>query len=130
MIRKSVQRFSEKIMRKTCSLKRPGGDLPPGLHVRLRAHLLEEAQHDCADKGESNVGGNHAQSADPSDWRSSWSHRNAPFTVRRADGVPTCINHQDSGALAREKVSAAVRALRRIWSAWLKTREIKALKSL
>jgi hypothetical protein len=35
-----------------------------------------------------------------------------PSLKRLAVGVLTCIDHDDSGALAREKVSAAVRALR------------------
>jgi hypothetical protein len=46
-------------------MKGPGGDLPPGPSIRLLASFLEKAQYDCADKGESNKGGSHAQSADP-----------------------------------------------------------------
>jgi hypothetical protein len=105
-------------------MKRPGGVSIAGpLKLADRACLLEQAQHDRADKGESSIRGNHAQSADP---RCDRSHGGTPVTLRLAVGVLIRINRHHSRALPRKKDSAAVRALQ----TWLKTREINMLKSL
>jgi hypothetical protein len=120
-----VKRFSEKIMRQTKdSWKGPAMFSSPGpSNLPIAPCLLEQAQHDRADKGESSIRGNHAQSADP---RCDRSHGGTPVTLRLAVGVLTRINRDHNGTLARKKDSAAVRAPQ----TWLKTREINMLKSL
>jgi hypothetical protein len=87
----------------------------------LEHAALEHAQHDRADKGEGDTRGNYAQSADESHGKTPW------FTSLLA------LTKNSSKSFPAEKVSAAVY----LWlpsrseplATWLKSREIKALKS-
>ena len=45
-------------------VKNPAGLQPPGLMASGMGLKRNHAQHDCADKGESDIGGENAQSAD------------------------------------------------------------------
>src|SRR6266481_32886 len=71
---------------------------PPGesLSAWRTGRALEHAEHDGADKGECDIGGNNAQSADES-------HGNAPLVH-----VAARYNAETSKAFRPEKVSAAV----------------------
>jgi hypothetical protein len=44
--------------------EKPGGAPAAGLDGKWDGLKLDHAQHDCADKGESDIGGENAQSAD------------------------------------------------------------------
>ena len=78
-------------------MKKPGGW--DGSNRRAQCKKLglrlDHAQHDRADKGESNIGGNNAQSADDS-------HGNSPWLTPLPD------NPENSGSFPGRKVSLAV----------------------
>jgi hypothetical protein len=83
--------------------------------------VLKHAEHDRADKGDCDIRGNNAQSADQS-------HEKTSLVQVAARG-----NAEANKRFPPEKVSAAVaggaRPAANTRGAWLKSREIKALKS-
>ncbi len=83
--------------------------------------ILEHAEHDRPDKGDCDIRGNNAQSADQSHEKTSLVH------------VAARGNAEGNNRFPPEKVSAAVArgisTFREPPAAWLKSREIKALKS-
>jgi hypothetical protein len=83
--------------------------------------ILEHAEHDRPDKGDCDIRGNNAQSADQSHEKTSLVH------------VAARGNAEGNNRFPPEKVSAAVArgisTFREPPAAWLKSCEIKALKS-
>jgi hypothetical protein len=84
---------------------------------------LEHAKHDCADKGEGDVGGHHAELAD----EGTKGHGSAPEVT----SLPAECN--SNNRLHAKKVSFAVHPFdlggAQSMATWLKSREIKALIS-
>jgi hypothetical protein len=78
--------------------------------------MLDHAQHDGADKGECDIGGNYAQSADDG-------HGNSPWFTPLPD------NQQTSKSFREEKSALLSIALFPQPEPWLKLRKINALKS-
>jgi hypothetical protein len=96
--------------------KKPGGverSKPPGSITRW-ATGLDHAQHDCADKGESDIGGNDAQSADDG-------HGTPPLFT------PLPGNRQSNNSFLDEKSASLTIAVFPHPEPWLKLREINAL---
>jgi hypothetical protein len=79
--------------------------------------MLDHAQHDGADKGECDIGGNYAQSADDG-------HGNSLPGSRRCP-----INQQSSKSFREEKSALLSIAVFPQPEPWLKLRKINALKS-
>jgi len=109
-------------------MKTPGGWIGPTagrFRFRLWRESLEHAEYDGADKGDRQVRGNDAQSADQ---RTHEGHREISLVH-----VLARLNAESSKAFQAEKVSPAalfliVQALE-LPPTWLKTRKINALKS-
>lgn len=106
--------------------KGPAVAAPPGLLIQFMCpdwtgKALEDAEHDGSDKGEGNVGGDNAQSADES-------HGSAPFVH-----VVPQSTLDTSKPFPTKKVRFPVRCPLSTGGTgsglWLKTREINALKS-
>jgi hypothetical protein len=83
--------------------------------------VLEHAEHDRANKGDCDIRGNNAQSADQSHEKTSLVHVAARG---HAEANKRFSPEKVSAAVARGVCTAANRG-----AAWLKSREIKALKS-
>jgi hypothetical protein len=99
-------------------MKKPGGWFDPtaGLDAINVGCLLDHAEHDGADEGERDIGGNNAQSADDS-------HGNSPWFTPLPD------NHENSKAFPERKSALLTIALFPQAEPWLKLRKINALKS-
>jgi hypothetical protein len=98
-------------------MKKPGGWLvqPPGSMNKVGC-LLDHAEHDGADKGERDIGGNNTQSADDG-------HGNSPrFT-------PLPDNHESSRSFPEIKTALLTIANFPQSEPWLKLRKINVLKS-
>jgi len=83
--------------------------------------VLEHTEHDRANEGDCEIRGNNAQSADQSHEKSSLVHVAARANAKANKRFPP---EKVSAAVARGIFTAA-----KTPAAWLKTREIKALKS-
>ena len=108
------------------AIKKPGGD-PPGfqtMDVEDVSTALEHAKHDCADKGEGDVGGHYAELTD----ERTKGHRSAP----KVTSLPA-VTHNTSNRFHAKKVSFAVHPFdlggAQSMATWLKSREIKTLMS-
>ena len=89
--------------------------------ISVLREVLEHAEHDRANKGDCDIRGNNAQSADESHGKTSLVHVAARCNAKASKRFPP---EKVSAPVARGIFTAA-----KTPAAWLKTREIKALKS-
>jgi hypothetical protein len=105
--------------------KSPAVVRPPGLvRFRLSVSALEHAEYDSADKGEGDVSGHHAQSAD----EGTKGHRNSP-ELTSLPALSAEINNARFAKKGRLAVYPPRLGAAQSRDSWLKSRKIKALMS-